>query len=176
MTRAGLATTTTGIGYDPYVGRYTQSDPIGLEGGFNTYTYVEGDPLRGIDPQGLLKVGFFGPGDNPVFHQRVEGYKDDPAKCLVYAHGVPQYVVDNRSGKPIRLKSGDALAKALKAAGCTPDMPVVLYSCRQERGRTRSQSCSRNTFRVSRRRRSRFGSTCPRVLGTTRFISLTGRI
>lgn len=43
--------------YDPTVGRYTTSDPIGLEGGsYSTYVYVDGQPVAYVDSDGLRNV------------------------------------------------------------------------------------------------------------------------
>jgi RHS repeat-associated protein len=38
--------------YDARTGRYSQPDPMALDGGWNWLGYVDGDPLSYIDPQG----------------------------------------------------------------------------------------------------------------------------
>src|SRR5262245_24413332 len=43
--------------YDPAIGRYSKSDPIGLVGGLNSYGYVQASPLRFIDPKALSALG-----------------------------------------------------------------------------------------------------------------------
>jgi RHS repeat-associated protein len=39
--------------YDPATGQFTQTDPIGIAGGLNTYGFANGDPVTYSDPYGL---------------------------------------------------------------------------------------------------------------------------
>lgn len=50
--------------YDPELGRYLTPDPIGLQGGVNSYAYVDGNPLKYVDPSGLVLFAFDGTGNS----------------------------------------------------------------------------------------------------------------
>jgi RHS repeat-associated protein len=44
--------------YDPELGRFLQTDPIGTAGGMNLYGYVGSDPVNRVDPNGLCANEF----------------------------------------------------------------------------------------------------------------------
>jgi len=47
--------------YDPSIGRYAESDPIGLRGGLNSYSYVKSRPLTWRDDNGLESIPMSSP-------------------------------------------------------------------------------------------------------------------
>jgi len=49
--------------YDPTIGRYVESDPFGLAGGINTYSYVRQNPLDAVDTPGLQEIAIPMPWD-----------------------------------------------------------------------------------------------------------------
>jgi RHS repeat-associated protein len=76
--------------FDPAVGRYVESDPIGLKGGsYSTYSYVSDGPTANSDPSGLLVrgAGISDPEWNQVLNAEAKIRNELRRSCVCPAHG-----------------------------------------------------------------------------------------
>jgi RHS repeat-associated protein len=106
--------------YDASIGRYIQSDPIGLAGGLNSYAYVSNNPLQRIDRFGLTgsTVNLSGGYTGRVDHFNVGGSSSfeihvyDPRGHEIGTYGPEGWV--NKHGKGVPSSVPPDLENTLK--------------------------------------------------------------
>ena len=103
--------------YDATTGRYVSSDPIGLEGGENTFAYALASPLMYFDTDGLAALLNLFAGPNPhgdraaTMSPGLPGFRN---LNVVYGHGSPGQMFAGANGGNLQGLSAAELAQRLR--------------------------------------------------------------
>lgn len=123
--------------YDPYTGRYLQSDPAGMAGGINSYSYANSIPTQNVDPFGLVSQNWFADRPNDPNYSWGEDYSEF-GTYTVLGHGSPtQFCGHALCGTPDALDmSASELARLIYNDPIYfPGDPVKLIACETGSGR-----------------------------------------
>ena len=115
--------------YDPASGRYVSRDPLGLAGGRNLHVYVGNNPVRGIDPLGLVDINLF-PHDEAI-RQSADNIPNPKGTFTVGGHGDPRAMWNAAHDRV----EPDQLAEKIRAHPSYKEgQHVVLMSCNTGKG------------------------------------------
>ncbi|WP_343791421.1 RHS repeat-associated core domain-containing protein, partial [Dokdonella soli] len=125
--------------YESNIGRYIESDPLGLLAGANTYGYALQDPGYFADALGLdVDINLFPPGSNA--YDWIQKYPGLSTECTIAGHGTPTSLAN--------LSPGD-LAKVMKTYPNCANKPIRLLACNTGVAPSRGNPFGKNLARIT---------------------------
>jgi RHS repeat-associated protein len=113
-------------GYDASIGRYIESDPLGIRVGTNTFSYVYSAPLTFLDPMGLdVKVCFY--------PQAAAGFGHVGMGSPGDAHTKGFYPAGNALDGPGKVKPDEQSVMQCKILQAPPHQDDCVKKCQEER-------------------------------------------